>query len=67
MKEYEDDTDPFELIDWANKHIPIFGKNNLKFTSHGVYKLLQHPHRAIRWLTIQNAPEKFMPVIEYHY
>ena len=67
MKEYDDRTDIIELIEWADKNIPIFGRNNLKFTHHGVYSLLQHPHKAIRWLTILNAPNKFMPIIEHHY
>lgn len=67
MEEYEDKSDPIELMEWIVKHVPVFGNKHLKFTHHGVYNLLNHPHKLVRWLVVIHSNKEFIPIIEYHY
>ena len=66
-KEYEDKTDAIELMQWVSENVPVWGNKKLKFTNHGVYNLLQHPHKLVRWLTVIYSNKRFIPIIEYHY
>lgn len=65
--EYEDKTDIIEVAEFITKNIPVVGNKKLKFTEKRVRRLLKHPHKAIRWLTVIHADKKFMPIIEKHY
>mgnify|MGYP001596869297 CR=1 FL=1 len=67
-KEYEDGYDIRLLLRFIGKYVPgKIGNRKLKYTKKRIKRLLNHPHKAIRWLVIAQAPSKFTQLIEDHY